>query len=107
MGDRGPAATMVVDKAWDVEFSRWEIGGQPQRYLTVDRGDQSLADGRSGASRNRTRRRMGRTLSLADGRSGASRNRYHRVPIAWPSLADGRSGASRNRSVSGRMRDLV
>ena len=34
------------------EFSRWEIGNQPQRNSGANGGVGSLADGRSGTSRN-------------------------------------------------------
>ena len=74
MGDRGPAATYALVGRKLSEFSRWEIGGQPQHKRDVWWIAPSLADGRSGASRNSIASSAQMTGSLADGRSGASRN---------------------------------
>ena len=74
MGDRGPAATMLHARIVTLQFSRWEIGDQPQLTLTPREQIVSLADGRSGTSRNRHGASMDDVISLADGRSGTSRN---------------------------------
>ena len=96
MGDRGPAATYQLTAWRRDEFSRWEIGGQPQPTTRRIRGAASLADGRSGASRNWYQLACPMPCSLADGRSGASRNVTTEAVSYTDSLADGRSGASRN-----------
>ena len=82
MGDRGPTATVerLVANAIHANFSRWEIGGQPQLPIHVGGGPSTvhiLADGRSGANRNMMSSWIGLAYAkviLADGRSGANRN---------------------------------
>ena len=83
-----------------VDFSRWEIGGQPQLEQMQARGYAILADGRSGANRNLVDGSTGWRPILADGRSGANRNLVDGSTGWRPILADGRSGANRNSASS-------
>ena len=75
MGDRGQTATSV---------------------LPVPVAISIIADGRSGANRNRMKRLSIDGCIIADGRSGANRNASTRGLSGSPIIADGRSGANRN-----------
>ena len=55
MGDRGGTATILPVSFGQANYTRWEIGGEPQRA----RGDRArlpiIPDGRSGGNRNTNR----------------------------------------------------
>ena len=101
MGDRGPTATDGIAELRDADYSRWEIGGQPQQLLIAIALASIIADGRSGANRNKTTTTNSKSLIIADGRSGANRNVRHNYDFRFLIIADGRSGANRNWNQQG------
>ena len=52
MGDRGGTATDNCTSSFITNYTRWEIGGEPQRYPSVRVPSVIIPDGRSGGNRN-------------------------------------------------------
>ena len=60
MGDRGGTATRRHPKRRNRDYTRWEIGGEPQQAGDVDARYRIIPDGRSGGNRNKIRRHIPR-----------------------------------------------
>ena len=52
MGDRGGTATSVLVVEIEHNYTRWEIGGEPQLIPQEDLPHEIIPDGRSGGNRN-------------------------------------------------------
>ena len=52
MGDRGGTATISLSISSIINYTRWEIGGEPQQETGVIPGIEIIPDGRSGGNRN-------------------------------------------------------
>ena len=74
MGDRGPAATTIPSRHRPGEFSRWEIGDQPQLVRVLMSTETKFSRWEIGDQPQPEERREPGRQSLADGRSGTSRN---------------------------------
>ena len=53
MGDRGGTATRAPFTASSSDYTRWEIGGEPQRMAASCYTRTIIPDGRSGGNRNK------------------------------------------------------
>ena len=52
MGDRGGTATMPYSRRSQANYTRWEIGGEPQHKGRAGPENLIIPDGRSGGNRN-------------------------------------------------------
>ena len=74
MGDRGGTATQGSAGAVDSDYTRWEIGGEPQQEGMSEVLASIIPDGRSGGNRNSMIGRWPAGRIIPDGRSGGNRN---------------------------------
>ena len=76
MGDRGGTATTSLMSNARGHYTRWEIGGEPQRNDTVFAWSVIIPDGRSGGNRNASYRRQetGRLYPMGDRGGTATRS---------------------------------
>ena len=70
MGDRGGTATRASGQACQFDYTRWEIGGEPQPVVHGSGRGRIIPDGRSGGNRNYNAPVRSSTLIIPDGRSG-------------------------------------
>ena len=96
MGDRGGTATWGLCYVFDTDYTRWEIGGEPQHVVIVDVMTFIIPDGRSGGNRNLNRSFTRKEDIIPDGRSGGNRNTISERRSIRTIIPDGRSGGNRN-----------
>ena len=96
MGDRGGTATNSTAYCIGDDYTRWEIGGEPQQFGNHSNPPFIIPDGRSGGNRNPHFEHMGFGSIIPDGRSGGNRNVICDVFPVEHIIPDGRSGGNRN-----------
>ena len=102
MGDRGGTATQPSHSRSDVNYTRWEIGGEPQHSHRIRDLMSIIPDGRSGGNRNCLALAGQPPNIIPDGRSGGNRNLTFGWRLRTYIIPDGRSGGNRNLHVGGR-----
>ena len=75
MGDRGGTATVHYSHWPASNYTRWEIGGEPQPEAKDYHNKPIIPDGRSGGNRNDVVLEEREEVIIPDGRSGGNRNR--------------------------------
>ena len=118
MGDRGGTATPRPCSPGASNYTRWEIGGEPQQvaYLRFECGDYTRWEIGGEPQRTRLNRKGSRDYTrweiggepqpppyavpvqaiIPDGRSGGNRNWNVSGPVIERIIPDGRSGGNRN-----------
>ena len=77
-------------------YTRWEIGGEPQPNPWNVDPPGIIPDGRSGGNRNASRIRQGKVIDYTRWEIGGEPQRIASLPTGRLIIPDGRSGGNRN-----------
>ena len=81
------------------DYTRWEIGGEPQLKRSTTVGPSDYTRWEIGGEPQRTPLRWGSVYIIPDGRSGGNRNSAVPPVARQRIIPDGRSGGNRNRVI--------
>ena len=96
MGDRGGTATLASFTRDALNYTRWEIGGEPQPGSAAPGNDTDYTRWEIGGEPQHPPRSLWSRFIIPDGRSGGNRNDFRIAAPGTNIIPDGRSGGNRN-----------